>query len=396
MVRFICIILIALAALTVIRSVMHVNDDYSYESVMGHPPAEQTGSLSATLPEATMEPASAVEEEPEPEPVEPAIYLSYASGLTEMEPQTEVTATFSDIPGSVQATLTWYLGGEPMDGVEKRLLVNGASITREVQVNMSTVEDSAQVELRAEYEGGSIASTIYIPVEREETTLATVRTEEIKVTCVEACSIYSNASFGGDTGRIMRAGETGLLLAYHNGGSGGLDSLELQFEDGTTGWVSARRNKITDEKCTTDEHYTKSQKMDFVNSMGYESESNLLIWVSLYTQQVSVFEGEAGDWNLLQSFTCASGVNETPTTTGIYALSSLNDRWDLSNGDYVEPVMVFNGGEAFTSQPKSGETGEITDDTMGEPASGGSVRLLDEDIQWLSENATIGTTVVVY
>lgn len=62
----------------------------------------------------------------------------------------------------------------------------------------------------------------------------------------------------------------------------------------------------------------------------------------------------------------------------------------------MEPVLIFNGGEAFTSQPYDVETDEIVDDTMGEPASGGSVRMLEEDIAWMSENMTIDTMVVVY
>lgn len=76
-------------------------------------------------------------------------------------------------------------------------------------------------------------------------------------------------------------------------------------------------------------------------------------------------------------------------------LNTLNERWDLGK-TYVEPVLIFNGGEAFTSQPYDVETGEIADDTMGEPASSGSVRMLEDDIAWMSDNLPIGTMVVVY
>jgi lipoprotein-anchoring transpeptidase ErfK/SrfK len=33
---------------------------------------------------------------------------------------------------------------------------------------------------------------------------------------------------------------------------------------------------------------------------------------------------------------------------------------------------------------------------MGEPASGGSVRMLEEDIAWMKENLTIGSLIVIY
>lgn len=48
-------------------------------------------------------------------------------------------------------------------------------------------------------------------------------------------------------------------------------------------------------------------------------------------------------------------------------------------GPMWEPVLIFNGGEAFTSQPYDVETDEVDDDTIGKPSSGGGVRLVKED-----------------
>ena len=58
--------------------------------------------------------------------------------------------------------------------------------------------------------------------------------------------------------------------------------------------------------------------------------------------------------------------------------------------------MGYNGGEAITSRRYDAQTHYITDTTMGQPASGGSVRMREDDIQWMSENIPVGTLIVVY
>ena len=392
--RVLCILLILAAAATVVRSVLHMNDDYSYRAVMGHDPV--------TAPEATETPAPSEAppqmEEPEASPAaELTMALEVQGEATIERPSVEVTATFSGIENSLQADLSWYLDGALLEDLsESRLLVEGTAVTVTVSVDPANTDATdAVVELVAEYDGGSAVSGTVFPVDLSSGELS-IRTEEIVVTCIQDASIYSDSKFSSDTGKILRAGETGLLLSYEKGGETGLDALELQFPDGTEGWVSARRCEITDEDCTTREDYTDEQKTGFVNTMGYSSATEYLVWVNLYTQKVNVFQGAKGSWTLVQAFPCATGVNTNPTTIGMFALTSLTGHWDLSDGTYVDPVMTFNGGEAFTSQPKDAATREVANDTIGTPASGGSVWMLEDDITWMARNLSVGTTVVVY
>ena len=392
--RILCLVAIAAAGFTVFQCVQHMNDDHSYEAVMGHSPyvLEETIGQSQELAE-TAEPEQSPEAEVVQAEMEPTITLT-VDGIATMEsPAVEVTATVTDIDGSIQARTLWYLDGALLDSGSSVELKDGDTLTYTVEVDVANaVEDDAVVELMLEYDGKTISGGTVFQVERAQQ--VEIRTEEITVTCIEDCSIYSDSSFQQDTGKIMRKGDTGLLLAYDSNGS--LDALNLQFPDGTAGWVSARRNQITTENCTTTEDYTQEQKESFVNAMGYESATRYLVWVNLYTQKVNVFRGEKGSWRLDQCFPCATGVNTTPTSTGVFAISSLTGHWDLGDGTYVEPVLTFNGGEAFISQPKSTATGEVVDSTIGEPASGGGVRMLDDDIQWMSEHMSLDTMVVVY
>ena len=105
--------------------------------------------------------------------------------------------------------------------------------------------------------------------------------------------------------------------------------------------------------------------------------------------------GRATPEALVNTFECATGKNSSPTTTGVYTYSALQDKWDLGD-TYVKPVMIYNGGEAITSRPYDAQTNYITDTTMGKPASGGSVRMREDDIQWMAESIPVGTLIVVY
>ena len=388
--RLCCFAIIGLAVYTIANCVMHMNDDHSKQAVLGAQPTQIQNTFQSAETPAPVELVDNSANE------NPTVVLSADGTATMNHSAVAVTASFSNIESSIRGNLKWYVNGELTDESENRLLVEGSMLTYNAKVDVENYEaETANVELVVEFGGKRASATTEFPVEKpDDGDYVTIQTEEIPVTCIQDCSIYYDDALQVDSGEIMSAGETGLLLGYHTN-SMGLSALKLQFPDGFSGWVSARRNEITEENCTTDEDYTEEQKVDFVNSMGYDSKTEYLVWVSLYTQKVNVFKGYKGHWELEKCFDCASGVNESPTTTGVFKIQTLKERWDLG-ATYVEPVLVFNGGEAFTSQPYDVDTDEIADDTMGEPASGGGVRLREKDIAWMSDNMFIDTMVVVY
>lgn len=392
--------LIAAAAYTLIRCVSHVNEDYSEEAIRARNSVGQT-TVDTTLDsiQSTVEiPATPAPMLPDTNSVEenPTVVLSADGMATVNRPSVSVTASFGNIVYSIMADLNWYVDDELVYTEKDCLLVEGS--TKSYTATMDVTEEgaeTAQVELEVSFQDKSVSAETEFQVERmgAEDTIV-IRTEEITVTAKRDSDVYSDSNLTAATGASMDKAGTGLLLAYETDNSG-LTALKLKLSDGSEGWVDAGDMEITDENCTIDEDYTDEQKMDFVNNMNYDSYTEYLVWVNLYTQKVNVFQGYEGNWTLVECFDCASGVNETPTSTGIFQVQSLRERWDLGK-TYVEPVLVFNGGEAFTSRPFDSETDEITDETMGEPASGGSIRMMEEDIQWMADNIPINTMVVVY
>lgn len=390
--RFLCLAVIGMAAFTVAQCLQHINDDYSAETIMGTTEVKTFESENFTTdstPVQEMEVVEAVEENL-------TVLLSADGSATVNRPTVTVTAAFGSIINSVVADLSWYLNGTLMSEVTDCLLVEGSTMSYDAVIRVT--EDSpetAEVTLVVEYQDKSVEAATQIAVElpgREDSVV--IRTQEIPVTAKRDTDIYRDSELENVTDGVMEADAAGLLLDYQTDNSG-LTALRLQLADGTTGWVDADDADISEENCTTDEDYTDGQKEEFVNSMKYDSDTSHLIWVSLYTQKVNIFSGYRGNWTLQESFDCATGVNESPTTRGIFAIDYTDDKWELGS-TYVAPVMIFNGGEAFTSQPYDAETNEIADDTIGEPASGGGVRLQANDIQWMIYNINDNTTVVVY
>lgn len=391
-----CFAVIALALFTVGRSFLHRNDDHSREALLGASAAATDSTSDASEMQNTKEQLIA-EAQTQSTVEDPTVVLYDNGNISVYHPYTTVTGAFGNIANSVVAELTWYVDGVQVSHEEQRLLVEGSTVSYDVALDPTEEgADTVEVGLEVNISGGdSFSASTMVDVERvaKNDSAVMIKTAEIPVSAESDVSVYDGADLKSKTATLSE-GDTALILEYKTNDSG-TTALRIQLPDGTDGWVDEDDVEISKEDCTTDEDYSEEMKVDFVNSMGYDSTTDYLVWVNLYTQKVNVFKGYQGNWALEECFDCATGKNTSPTTTGVYTYSALQDKWDLGN-TYVKPVMVYNGGEAITSQPYDAKTDAVTDDTIGKPASGGSVRMQKDDIAWMAENIPVGTLVVVY
>lgn len=391
-----CFAVIALALFTVGRSFLHRNDDHSREALLGASAAATDSTAEASEMQNTKEQLIA-EAQTQSTVEDPTVVLYDNGDISVYHPYTTVTGAFGNIANSVVAELTWYVDGVQVSHEEQRLLVEGSTVSYDVALDPTEEgADTVEVKLEVNVSGGdSFSASTMVTVERvaKNDSTAMIKTAEIPVSAESDVTVYDGADLKSKTATLSE-GDTALILEYKTN-DGGTTALRIQLPDGTDGWVDEDDVEISKEDCTTDEDYSEEMKVDFVNSMGYDSTTDYLVWVNLYTQKVNVFKGYQGNWTLEECFDCATGKNTSPTTTGVYTYSALQDKWDLGN-TYVKPVMVYNGGEAITSQPYDAKTDAVTDDTIGKPASGGSVRMQKDDIAWMAENIPVGTLVVVY
>jgi lipoprotein-anchoring transpeptidase ErfK/SrfK len=143
--------------------------------------------------------------------------------------------------------------------------------------------------------------------------------------------------------------------------------------------------------------YSAADKEIFVNVKGYSSPSRYLIWVNLATQRINVFSGSKENWKLIRTGLVGTGKASTPTPVGVFYVTRKQTGW-FTPTYTVKPVVRFSAGSgyAFHSRLYYPGTTRLQDGRIGLPVSHGCIRMYDEDIQWLYNNAPIGTTVAVY
>lgn len=143
--------------------------------------------------------------------------------------------------------------------------------------------------------------------------------------------------------------------------------------------------------------YLDVTKQNFVNSRGYSSNTQYLVWANLATQKVNVFQGSKGNWKLIKVFRCASGAPSTPTPQGVTHVTYKQTAWKTDK--YVcKPIVRFypNTGYAFHSILYKADESGILDGSIGFPVSHGCLRMKPASIQWIYDNIPSKTTVVIY
>ncbi len=144
----------------------------------------------------------------------------------------------------------------------------------------------------------------------------------------------------------------------------------------------------------TTKKYPKEVRLAFVHYKKYKSKTKYLIWVSLYTQQCNIFEGEKGNWKLIRSFDIASGTAENRTPTGTYQIQYKEKGWYYN---YTKELYVshYKGRNAFHTRPLYND-GSVCSPAIGRPVSHGCIRCYNEDARFIYEECPVGTTVVMY
>ena len=148
------------------------------------------------------------------------------------------------------------------------------------------------------------------------------------------------------------------------------------------------------------------QKLAYVKK--YSSKTSYLIWVSHYTQEVSIFQGRKNNWKLIKSFPCASGNYNTRSPHGTFRIGQKENGWYYVN-TYEEYITHYCGRNSFHTRVHRYPSGSsqnhhkfpiastvYADATIGKPASNGCVRLMDSDAYYIWKYMPANTTVISY
>jgi hypothetical protein len=144
----------------------------------------------------------------------------------------------------------------------------------------------------------------------------------------------------------------------------------------------------------TKKHYTTEVKEAYVNYKGLSSRTKYLIWVSLYTQQATIYTGKKGHWKMYATYTIASGSPQNRTPRGTHKISYKEPKWQ-HHGWRSSYVTHFYKKASFHMRPKY-NNGKLKDKRLGMPISNACVRCPDKLALFIYKSIPRGTTVKVY
>ncbi len=134
-------------------------------------------------------------------------------------------------------------------------------------------------------------------------------------------------------------------------------------------------------------------KAAYVNSLDIDSRTNYLVWVDKSEFTVNVYLGSNKNWRHVKSFPCAIGAPGTPTIEGRFEYIQWQTRWQY-NGYYCGPILRFYRGYAFHSVLMR-NNGGFYDGSVGVRISHGCIRMLPDDIKWMSDYLPLYTRILI-
>lgn len=300
--------------------------------------------------------------------------------------------------GKQDSTVTWYVDGVQIQ--QSRLLTKeGTTLTAtfnfsRFMVNRTSVPIRVVVQTKESgtYQySGTVSFSLSIA-----TQAAQIRTQNVQAVINRTTGLYSYYTKSSDTYtgliRELTKGIQVTVLEVSNG-----KGAKVKLPDGTVGWINTYHKDTIQINYYTTTDYPKEVKEYYVNKVrNCTSSTGYLIWVSLYTQRVNIFQGSKGKWKLVRTGPIASGTNYNPTPVEVTKLLYTTPQWTYANF-YCHHVTVFDSARGFHSRPTkyAADGGGIYDATIGRPASHGCIRLLDEDCIYIYK-LPLGTAVYIY
>ena len=200
--------------------------------------------------------------------------------------------------------------------------------------------------------------------------------------------LYNNIA-GGLTGFCSEDIRAEILM------DSGLLWYKVKTVEGQVSWVKRDALIIdTDYQLLTDVP-SRDELEIYTVLKGFKSDTGFFVWADISRQLVYVFSQNGKSWSLDRIMQCSTGKNESPTTRGMYMVSDRGEWFYTeafeSGGKYW---VRFNGAYLFHSIAMD-RYQNIKDDTLGDRATAGCIRLSLEDSKWFYENIPSGTGVYV-
>ena len=184
--------------------------------------------------------------------------------------------------------------------------------------------------------------------------------------------------------------------------------VKVQAPDGTVGWLKYSQLKGgVKAVINLKKDYTRSVKENFVNTMGYTSDTDYLCWLCTYTQRVYTFKGSKGKWVLKRTDRVSTGMFSHPTpgidekhrsaSKGrIYKKDSkVNMVTEDGRKYFYKYASYFSPGISFHTGTWWSDTGKRRGSVASKPNTYGCIRMYDGAAKWIYDHVDKQTSVVV-
>ncbi len=145
--------------------------------------------------------------------------------------------------------------------------------------------------------------------------------------------------------------------------------------------------------------YSKNTKEAFVNSKGYSSPTDYMIWISLPKQRLYVFKGKQFNWKLIKTFKCSTGKVNSPTPPGRYRIIRKSPLFWFDEDCYAKYASFFSGNAIHGWLLTPGDV-VYNDGNLGSPASHGCVRVgknsHGSEALYIYNTVPMGSTCLIY
>lgn len=133
-----------------------------------------------------------------------------------------------------------------------------------------------------------------------------------------------------------------------------------------------------------------------INTLNITSNTSYLINVNLDNQKTYIYKKKDGNWNLIKTCPCSTGIPGEDTPCGSFNVQEKGD-WFFSEkfkqgGKYWTQIT---GDILFHSVPFARDKKTILDYTLNSPASHGCIRLSVDDAKWIYSNVPRGSKILI-
>ncbi|MBO4418846.1 MAG: S-layer homology domain-containing protein, partial [Oscillospiraceae bacterium] len=278
--------------------------------------------------------------------------------------------------GWSECDLSWCLNGKEFARTERNLCKEGTVVsqTYDFRSYLDGSISKATLTVYSTIDGSK--KKIYSGELKLDAQLAIlakqIRTQNVQGKLTQASTLCTNMNLTGAIANYPAGTQVTILQSRQS------RYTKVRTPDGNVGWVSFYAVQPSSEKFYTTEDYSAPLKEYYVNQVRNASSStNYLIWVSLYTQRVNIFQGSKGNWKLIQSGQISSGRNACPTPAETTKILYKTSQWEYEVY-YCHHVSVFDEARGFHSRPTA-YGGGVYQPAIGYPVSSGCVRLMDSE-----------------